>query len=387
MASPLRVAILSDYHEEHWPSMDLVADMLSDHLRPSREIAAVQIRPRFVRRFSHLSGRCERALNNLDRLINRLIEYPRIVRARRKQFDLFHIVDHSYSHLVKAVHPVPAVVTCHDLDTFRCLTEPANEARSWLFRKMTRIAMGGFQSAYAVACDSVATRDEVLQHRLVPEERLSINQNGIAPIFSSQPDPDADREAAQHLGAARTEVPEIMHVGSTIARKRINVLLKIFAELRGELPSLRLVRVGGAFTSEQRELVRALKLPSDSIAVLPFLRSGVLAAIYRRAALTILPSSAEGFGFPVLESMACGTSVVASDLPVLREIGGTTTTYSAIDDISGWAATIGSLLRERRESPRRWSERSAVGAEWARQFTWNAYAERAAKLYRQLLAG
>ncbi|SRR5579875_1038936 len=385
MGSPLRVAILSDYHEEHWPSMDLVADMLSAHLRPFREIAAVQIRPRFIRRFSRLSGRCERTLNNLDRLINRLIEYPRIVRAARKRFDLFHVVDHSYSHLVKAARPAPAVVTCHDLDTFRCLTEPAKEIRSWPFRKMTRIAMDGFQSACAVACDSAATRDEVLRHRLIPEDRLSINQNGIAPIFSLRPDPEADREAVQHLGAARTEVPEIVHVGSTIQRKRINVLLKIFAELRGELPSLRLVRVGGAFTSEQRELARTLKLPSDSIAVLPFLRPAVLAAIYRRAALTILPSSAEGFGFPVLESMACGTSVVASDLPVLREIGGTTTTYCAIDDISGWAATIGSLLREQRESPQRWSERSAVGAQWAKQYTWNAYAERATKLYRQLL--
>ena len=69
-----------------------------------------------------------------------------------------------------------------------------------------------------------------------------------------------------------------------------------------------------------------------NIRVLPFVDRPVLAALYRRASLVLLPSEREGFGLPLVEAMACGISVVASDLPVLREVGG--------DD--------GGLLRRRR---------------------------------------
>ena len=64
------------------------------------------------------------------------------------------------------------------------------------------------------------------------------------------------------------------------------------------------------------------RCPADAVRVLPFVSPEVLAAVYRRAAMTLLPSESEGFGLPVLESLACGTPVVLSDIPVLREIGG-----------------------------------------------------------------
>src|SRR5262249_58441189 len=97
---------------------------------------------------------------NADRLLNRFWDYPRLLGrlARRGGFDLFHLVDHSYAQLVLALPPGRVVVTCHDLDAFRCLLEPGREPRPAWFRAMARRTLGGLRRAAFIACDSEATR-------------------------------------------------------------------------------------------------------------------------------------------------------------------------------------------------------------------------------------
>jgi glycosyltransferase involved in cell wall biosynthesis len=79
-------------------------------------------------------------------------------------------------------------------------------------------------------------------------------------------------------------------------------------------------------------------------------------AAVRRATLAVIASETEGFGLPVLEAMTCGTSVVASDIPALREVGGIVATYSMVGDINGWTEAILSLLRERCERRQCWAD-------------------------------
>jgi glycosyltransferase involved in cell wall biosynthesis len=176
---------------------------------------------------------------------------------------------------------------------------------------------------------------------------------------------------------------EILHVGSTIPRKCVDVLLRTFAAVREQWPVTRLLRVGGAFTGDQRRLVERFGL-RDSIVVMPFLDTAALAAVYRRAALLLLPSEREGFGFPVLEAMACGTPVIASDIPALREAGGEAAVYCPVADVGEWTAAITRLLRERREDRDRWSARRARGIAHAARFTWAESARRFVALYREV---
>ncbi len=133
-------------------------------------------------------------------------------------------------------------------------------------------------------------------------------------------EPSADIDAARLLGP-RGGFVDLLHVGSTIARKRIDVLLRVFDSLRSAHRQLRLMRVGGPFTAAQQALVRELGL-GDAVVVLPALDRSTLASVYRRSALLLMPSEREGFGLPVLEALACGTPVVASDVAALREVGG-----------------------------------------------------------------
>ena len=377
-----RLAVLCDYEEENWPSMDLVADMLLSHLHRdySNLISATRIRPAMRRRLSSDHSAVGSGFN-ADRFLNRFWDYPRVARSRKADFDLFHVVDHSYGQLLHELPAERTVITCHDLDTFQCLLNPEQEPRSFLFRKMMQRTLSGFRSAARVTCDSVATRDELLSHQLVEPARAVVIPNGVHPSCSPEADPVADSEAERLLGPAAAGKPELLHVGSTIPRKRIDVLLRVFAAVRKEVPSARLIRVGGAFTPSQAQLANQLDL-TEAITVLPHVERNLLAAVYRRAAVVLQPSQREGFGLPVVEALACGTPVVASELPVLREVGGDAVLYCAIDNIASWTETVVQVLRE---GPEKKLERSAAGVAHAGRYSWADYTNKMMAVYRELL--
>ncbi len=382
--TPVRVAIVCDFIEEDWPSMQMVGEMLFDHLRKGHSAAvhATLIRPAFVRRLSRIPGAGRIALN-ADRLLNRLVDYPRVVRRLRDEFDIFHIVDHSYSHLVHEIPRGRAIVTCHDLDTFRCLLEPGRESRSRLFRMMTRRILDGLQNAVRVICNTNTTRAELLRYRLVPPSLLKVILFGVHPAFSPVPDRVADAKAAQLLGPPTPDGVELLHVGSTIPRKRLDVLLHILKGIREEFPNVRLIRVGGPFTPAQKNQVDYAQL-RESIRIVSSLSSFELASVYRRAALTLLPSESEGFGFPIIESLACGTPVVASDLASTREAGGPAAEYCPVADVPAWGDTVVRLLHERAEQPAGWSARRAAGLTWSAKFSWDEHARQVAAVYNDL---
>ncbi len=367
--------------------MDLVGHMLLENLQENHTsvIQPLRLCPHMVRRFSGPRALAKRrAALNADRLLNRFWDYPRWLRKRIAGFDLFHLVDHSYAQLVHQLPAERTVVTCHDLDTFECVLEAQKHHRSKRFQAMTRYILSGFCKAARIVCVSAITRDRLIAYGLLPPERLRVIPNGVHPSCSPEPDPASDDEAAHLLGPGNASAIDILHVGSTIGRKRIDVLLRVVASLRREFPHSRLIRVGGAFTPGQMRLKEQLQL-GDSVIVLPFLERPVLAAVYRRATLVLQPSEREGFGLPVVEAMACGAVVVASDIPALREVGGGAAVYCPVADVTAWSETGSKLLRERREQPERWSERPAACTAQAARFSWAEHVGKMVGIYRELL--
>jgi glycosyltransferase involved in cell wall biosynthesis len=175
---------------------------------------------------------------------------------------------------------------------------------------------------------------------------------------------------------------DLLHVGSTIPRKRIDVVLRTLALVRVAHPEARLVRVGGVLTASQAGLARELGV-ADAILTLPFIDRRTLAAVYRRAALVLLPSEREGFGLPLIEALACGTPVVATALPVLQEVGADAATYAPLGDARAWCGAVVELLRERTGNPEAWIARRTRGLARAGAFSWSAYASRMTAIYER----
>jgi glycosyltransferase involved in cell wall biosynthesis len=405
-----RVGVICDFVEENWPSMDLVADMVLGHLERehSSSFDVTRICPPLRSRFGRLPGiGTAPALHNADRLLNRFVDYSRYLKPRIENFDLFHLIDHSYSQLI---HDLPAdrtVVTCHDLDTFVCVLEPEREPRPRWFRAMVNRVLSGFQKAAHVIADSEATRAEILRFGLHPPERITVIFNGVYPPL---PDPTADSELSSLLAGAseaqrvRRAPPNLpgtisrrapfcvsssddtiwlLSVGSAIPRKRLDVLLRVFAEVHKDAANVRLLRIGAAFTPEQRELARILGIES-AVLELGFVSREILTAAYRRAEVLLQTSDAEGFGLPPVEAMACGCQVIASDLAVLREVGGTAATYCAVGDIDAWKDAVVRAIERRQNPEHRRLDRESSLANAAR-FSWSENAARTVRVYEQVL--
>jgi glycosyltransferase involved in cell wall biosynthesis len=388
----LRIAVVADHLEEEWPSMDVIAEMILMHLQKGRgdEVDAVLVRPPYRRPFGRFAPkRLAGVARNADRVFNRYYAYPRRLAAlaRRDLFDVYHIVDHSYAQLVAAVPAGRTVVTCHDLDTFRCLLEPAREPRPGWFRALVRRTLEGFKRAGEVACDSGATFDAVRGFGLIPDDRLHLVPICVHPEYFEPPNPAAEAELERLLGPVDPAAgPEVLHVGSTIPRKRIDVLLNVFAGVRRIHPRARLLKAGGRFTTEQEGMVRALNL-TDAIRVLPFIDDRrTLAALYRRAALVLQPSEAEGFGLPLVEAMATGAALVVSDIPVFHEVAAAAAVYAPVGDVAAWVAAASTALADREAGSEAWRERRRIGLERANHYRWDAHAAQLVALYRRVAA-
>jgi glycosyltransferase involved in cell wall biosynthesis len=379
---PLTVGVVADYAEEAWPSMDLAAELLQAALRDHASgYAPALLRPRMPRAFRRvLRGRTGL---NADRLVARHLAYPRWLRRHGRGLDLYHVADHSYAHLVHALPAARTVVTCHDLDAFRSILDPAAHPRPAWFRAMAARPLDGLGRAAHVVCDSDAVHAELLSYGVVPPERVSTVPLPAHPDFSAAPDAIADAEAARLLGPADDHV-DLLHVGSTVARKRIPLLLKAFAEMAPVVPRARLVRVGGALEPEQRRIAAAHGI-ADRIVELPFLDRRTLAAVYRRAALVVYPSEREGFGLPLVEAMACGAPILAADLTVFREVAADAARYVARDDAPGWAEAIGDEI-DRLASPQTRAAARDTVLRRAERFTLAAYARGITDVYTRVLA-
>ncbi len=362
--SRIRLAIISDFVEEGWPSMDLFAEMLL------RETGGCRLSPTYRRRLERIPvlGR-SRFARNTDRLLNRHFDLPRFLRDKVRQFDCFHVVDHSYAQVIHTLPAERTGVYCHDLDTFRCLLEPTKEPRPWWFRKMAQRILTGMQRAAVVFYSTFAVREQIERYGVIEPARLVHAPCGVSDEYlvpsASEIDPNSE--------------PFLLHVGSCIPRKRIDVLLTVFAQLRQRHPNLRLVKIGGEWSNEQRQLLEQFQL-GEWIEHHVGLDRRTLASYYQRAAVVLLPSEAEGFGLPVIEALACGAVVVASDFPVLREVGGEAVIYQPVGNIPAWVDCIDRLLKAPNLAPA-----IAVRRQQAARFTWQAHAKTILSAYERLV--
>lgn len=375
-----RLAILADFKEEGWPSMDLVAEMLS-HQLSSSTIASVGgrlIEPGYRHLFARGPFLQNRGFaKNLDRFYNRFVTYPRLAKAMVAKYDFFHVADHSYAGLMHSLPPAQSGVYCHDLDAFRCLIEPDAEPRPWWFRKMARHILTGMQKAAVVFHSTGPVKEAILRHKLIDESKLVHAPYGVSAEFTGVPQDNETRPVDRGVPSFLNE-QSVVHVGSCIPRKRIDVLLEMFAEVRQKKPDVKLIKVSGTFTSEHLKQISRLEL-GPSIVHLQGLSRSELATIYRSAAVVLVPSEFEGFGLPVIEALACGAPVIASDIPVLREVGGDSVSYCPVGNINQWVARTLDVLRNPDAAATR-----AVRLSHAATFSWENHARIIADAYGRL---
>jgi glycosyltransferase involved in cell wall biosynthesis len=273
--------------------------------------------PSFVRAAMSMVGRDSDAL---------LRAVPgRAVLAR--PFDIAHFTNQaSASALLWQRFSGGAVVTVHDLIPHIARRNRWPEAPTgFVDRLLLWSWIRGLKNAQMLITDSESTRRDLISILGVPSDRTKAIFLGVDHHRFSPGPAVADREALSGLGVD-ADAPYVLYVGSLHARKNIDTLITAFANARTQIPNLRLVFAGSPRTDEKsvrrlRQLTHELAL-AQSFQILGSVPENVLASLYRSAAVLVLPSHYEGFGFPALEAMACGCPTICSNVSSLPEVVG-----------------------------------------------------------------
>jgi glycosyltransferase involved in cell wall biosynthesis len=251
-------------------------------------------------------------------------------------------VFHGTNFVLPPVRSARGVVTIHDLSYLR---HPATvSSASARYRELVPRSL----ARAAVVLTPSATTAELVRSTYDVTVPVLVTPLGVDAAWASTHPPDATLRG--ELGLPPSYV---LFVGTLEPRKDLRTLLAAHRLVPDAPP---LVLVGPAGWGAQLDVTGCIT-PG-------YLDDLQLRPVVAGAAALVLPSVDEGFGMPVLEALATGTPVIASDLPALREVGGTVTTYAEPGNPAAFAAALEQVLSAPGDpAPRR---AHAAAYTWAR---------------------
>jgi glycosyltransferase involved in cell wall biosynthesis len=273
------------------------------------------------------------------------------------------------NYLAPLAPPCPYVNVVHDLALIRT-PQFFNARKRALMRPLLPVVARG---AVAVGTVSEASRRDVMTLLGVPEERIIMLPGAPHPACRP-PDVATTARVRARYGLAR---PYLLTVGTLEPRKNLPLLLRAFDRLRAmegtPAAELDLVTVGAkGWRDRELRAELALRLASGRVHLLGYVPEEDLVALYGGAVAMAYPSHFEGFGLPVIEAMACGTPVVATDVEALHEVSGGAAILVPPGDDLALAAELAKLA----ENPAARAEARARGLSRAATFSWTTAAER-----------
>ncbi|MFA5205795.1 MAG: glycosyltransferase family 1 protein [Lentisphaeria bacterium] len=289
----------------------------------------------------------------------------------RGRYDLLHIPTYRRLPLLKSV---PVVATVHDL---AALSIPGKYDAARMFYNR-RIVPALIRRADRVIAVSRCTRDDLRRFTGYPEDRLSVIYSGIDHArFRPVPKAEARAALAARHGLDRPYLAFVSRLEHP-AKNHLR-LIEAFAGYKAAHPGpLQLVLAGADWNGAA--VIRAAAAASPAAAdirLTGFFPPEDLPALYSGCELMVYPSLFEGFGFPILEAMACGAPVICSGTTSMAEIAGEVAATFDPESVPAIAAALAAALA------RPWNEAEArrAGA-YARTFDWAETARQVLAVYR-----
>jgi glycosyltransferase involved in cell wall biosynthesis len=304
------------------------------------------------------------------------LTFPRFLKSFNA--DLYHIPLNSVAWWM----PRPYVVTIHDMST---LLFPSNTRDYRRTVHQERYRRGALRAERVITVSHATRRD--IEHVLhVPADRIRTIYSAPDPAFTNgHCDEGSDRQV---LDRYSIHYPFVLYAGTIRPQKNIPRLIEAFAVLRSDLEradkysDLRLIIIGdelSRYPAVRRAVAETRMEPL--VRFLGFVPHETLRVLYRAASVFAFPSLYEGFGLAPLEAMACGTPVVASDIPSLVEAVGNAAELVSPDNVFDIARGLREVLLD--EDRRR--ELSEAGIEQARRFHWDTTAREVLSVYREII--
>jgi glycosyltransferase involved in cell wall biosynthesis len=280
-------------------------------------------------------------------------------------------VFHATEHLLPQLKKTRSVFTLHDL-IFQ-FDPDSHKPLNIAFLKMLMPRF--LKAADAIIAVSENSKRDAINLYGIPANKIHVIYEGVDPKFTPITDP-----ARLSQVRSKYHLPDrfILHVGTIEPRKNLPLLFEVAAQTNEHI-----VVAGklGWLTDPILAKVKELGV-EDRVTFTGFIDDDDLPALISAANVLAMPSKYEGFGLPILEALACGTPVVASNAASLPEVGGDAVLYAWHDDVRSWISLLTLALDdiELRGSLR---ER---GLRQAAKFRWDTMARETADIYRKVIA-
>ncbi len=369
----MTVTLFRDFLEDQRTSMEIYANELSGALRPflDGKLRLQEYRPAplpFPKRFD--------ALNRIRMRLSRYISYP--CKARHYQGDINHISDHGYSHLLHILDPARTIVTVHDIIPILhwkgSIYGMKTNRRPWL----NEFSFKSLKRAKHIIAVSENTKADLISYCGCLEQNITVVYYGLNKKLRQEN--QNERARLRHSFGFPDQNTHLVLIMGEAEYKNQLTSLKVFSLLR-ELcrKPVRLVRLG----RKEPKWESALKESGlgSQVFALDFMEAEKMANIYNSVDCLLFPSWYEGFGWPPLEAMACGTPAVTSNAASLLEVVGDVALTANPDDVDGLAEAVYQVLEEtklRRVLVQR-------GIERANAFTWEKNARETIDIYEKIL--
>ncbi len=229
------------------------------------------------------------------------------------------------AHVLPVYHPCPSVVTIHDLGYLRFPDSHPPGQRlylDWSTRFSARFAS-------AIIADSEATKRDLVEHYNVPPEKINVVYPGYDNSLKPVRHPSRRNPVLEKYNISQNF---LLHVGTIQPRKNLERLIDAY-----DPSQIALVLAGrrGWLSDSIYEKGKA-----KGALFLDYVADDDLAALYSSATACVAPSLYEGFGFTVLEAMACGAPVICSDGGSLPEVAGDAAVVVPAHDTQALAEAI-----------------------------------------------
>ena len=282
---------------------------------------------------------------------------------------------HATEHLLPPLSDLPTVLTVHDM-IFKRFPEHQKRLNYWYLNATMPLYC---QRASAIITVSQASKRDIVADYGLDPAKVTVIYEAASSEFKPASPGVAD-QARRCYG-----LPEryLIHVGTIEPRKNLTRLVEALKRLRDSGLHIPLVVVGGKgwLYDDFFRRLEALEM-EDAVCFPGYVPDDDLVALYSAAVATVMPSVYEGFGLPVLESMACGTPVLASNSSSLPELGGEAAHYFDPYDVAAVAASI----REVWTKAGLQEEMATLGLQQAARFSWARAAAETLAVYSRTIA-
>lgn len=267
------------------------------------------------------------------------------------------------------------IITIHDLISHYFPQNMPSGSRLY-FSKWMPLTYNRAQKIIAI---SENTKKDIMKLLKIPEEKIVVIHSAVSEDFRPMTD-QAKIEAVKKK--YQTGEKFILDVGTLEPRKNLPFLVRAYniALKEGKIDhNLVLTGKKGWYYESLFILIKELKL-EDKVILPGYVADEDLPALYNAADLFCFPSLYEGFGFPPLEALSCGTPVIAADNSSIPEVVGAAGILLPIDDEKIWAENIIKVLTDSKMI----LDLSKKGLAQSKKFSWNKTAQETIKVYEEV---